>query len=470
MHLVKLLASLLLTAFAAAVSSSAADVDKAITHVNQLSAKLRKPSKPINPNGINKVITVASYDTDTADTGFFIKFFAPWCGHCKHLAPIWEEFAYHMADRVNVGEVDCTTDGKVCARNGIRGYPSLKWVTDLGTIDFNGRRTVEGLTAFAEGFSKAPVTVVKASEIKSVLKTKEVVVFYIYDPAAISDDHLTNFLKVAASVQTLVPIYATPDYNAAAKLFRIPESHTDQYPLLITVKDGGMDQKVYNPPLTPLSDKKQQIALRTWILDNKHPLVPALTDANSRDVLGTSESEKLVVLGLFNGFDSAKVDEIRFAAREWSSKFSDQSKKNVVFTWLDAREKGEYIKRAYGIKSLDELPKVIVVDPNEEDIYRKDLSGADFVIEKDSLVANVKLIVDGKLKGAHINGWSGAFFKKFEKVMKPVIEFISEYPFLFVGGVVVFVVLTLWLLLSEPASTPAERAPLKRAESVNKTD
>lgn len=57
---------------------------------------------------------------------WFIKFYAPWCGHCKRLAPDWERLADEMyGTGINVGSVDCTEHSEACERVEISGYPSL---------------------------------------------------------------------------------------------------------------------------------------------------------------------------------------------------------------------------------------------------------------------------------------------------------------------------------------------------------
>lgn len=78
---------------------------------------------------------------------WFIKFYAPWCGHCKHLAPVWTELA--QTEGLNVGSVDCDSEtGKdICSLFEVKGYPTLIYLpADSKHIyKFNGMRSLESL-------------------------------------------------------------------------------------------------------------------------------------------------------------------------------------------------------------------------------------------------------------------------------------------------------------------------------------
>lgn len=68
-----------------------------------------------------------NFSSSTAEGIWFIKFFAPWCGHCKKMANDWESLAKSVASSsANIAEVDCTQHGSVCTAHGVRGYPTLK--------------------------------------------------------------------------------------------------------------------------------------------------------------------------------------------------------------------------------------------------------------------------------------------------------------------------------------------------------
>jgi len=98
-------------------------------------------------------LTTDTFSEKTNSGQWLVEFFAPWCGHCKKLAPIWEELATKSKEKFNVAKVDCTVEKDVCSQNGVRGYPTVKLFVDGKAIDFKGERTVDSFTKFVESNS-----------------------------------------------------------------------------------------------------------------------------------------------------------------------------------------------------------------------------------------------------------------------------------------------------------------------------
>ncbi len=102
-------------------------------------------------------LTDSTFEHDTqASTGattgdWFVKFYAPWCGHCKRLAPVWDELALKLDKKVNVAKVDCTKDTVTCKRFDLRGYPTLILLRGGRMYTYKGGRDAASLVSYAVG-------------------------------------------------------------------------------------------------------------------------------------------------------------------------------------------------------------------------------------------------------------------------------------------------------------------------------
>uniref|UniRef100_A0A8D3D0Q8 Protein disulfide-isomerase A6 n=1 Tax=Scophthalmus maximus TaxID=52904 RepID=A0A8D3D0Q8_SCOMX len=73
-------------------------------------------------------LTAANFNREViqSDGLWLVEFYAPWCGHCRSLAPEWKKAATALKGIVKVGAVDADQHGSVGGPYGIRGFPTIK--------------------------------------------------------------------------------------------------------------------------------------------------------------------------------------------------------------------------------------------------------------------------------------------------------------------------------------------------------
>lgn len=91
------------------------------------------------------VLDDESWESKTQGKTVFVKFFAPWCGHCKKLKPVWSQLTH---DDVLVAEVDCTENKAICTKFNVEGFPTLKHGTTHNLEHYKGGRAFEDLDKF----------------------------------------------------------------------------------------------------------------------------------------------------------------------------------------------------------------------------------------------------------------------------------------------------------------------------------
>lgn len=87
-----------------------------------------------------------------------IKFYAPWCGHCKTLAPIWDQLAEDLKDvkGLRIAKFDATANE--VEGLDIKGYPTLKFYhkgKKDAPVDFDGGRELENFKEWLKEHSEA---------------------------------------------------------------------------------------------------------------------------------------------------------------------------------------------------------------------------------------------------------------------------------------------------------------------------
>lgn len=133
--------------------NAAGIVDAALNAVNQ---KVRRVLGGKTSGGESKskdskdVVELTDENFDktvlNSEDMWLIEFYAPWCGHCKNLAPEWATAATELKGKVKLGALDATVNTLKASKYEIKGYPTIKFFApgkkDADSVqEYDGGRT-----------------------------------------------------------------------------------------------------------------------------------------------------------------------------------------------------------------------------------------------------------------------------------------------------------------------------------------
>jgi len=323
------------------------------------------------------VLTEANFqEAIDANEFILVEFYAPWCGHCKSLAPEYAKAATELAEKesaIKLAKVDATEQGKLAEKFGVRGYPTLKFFRNGKDTEYNGGRTADTIVSWLEKKTGPPaLTCADVDAAKKFIADNKVAVMGFFKD--VNSEAAKAFLEVAASLDDF-------KFGITSEAAVLAEYEVTEDAAIVLFKDFDEKKNVFD-------DKFEVEVITKFVEANSMPMVVEFNHESAQKIFSGSIKSHLLL------FVSYKSDEYA-AQKEMASKIAKDFKGQLLFVTVDTDEDDhKRILEFFGIKE-EELPGMRLIKLEEDMAKYKPQTNA---IDEDSIRAFVKGFLDGSLK------------------------------------------------------------------------
>ncbi|XP_011498999.1 PREDICTED: protein disulfide-isomerase [Ceratosolen solmsi marchali] len=303
------------------------------------------------------------------------KYYAPWCGHCKALAPEYAKAAKTLLEQnseVKLAKVDATIETDLAEQYEVKGYPTLKFYRKGTHIEYSGGRKAEDIVNWVTKRTGPPAKDLQSvEEVKAFIENNNVAIVGFFKD--LESEKAKVFMEVGNAIDDHV--FGVSSSDEVFSEYKVEDNK------IFLFKNFDNKQIEFVDELTV--DK-----LTYFVQVESLPLIVEFNQETARKVFsGKIKNHLLLFFSQEAGHFDKYLESLTKPAEEYRGK--------ILFVTINADEADhERILDFFGLKK-ENMPAMRIIQL-EEDMPKYKPESTDLTV--DNIKEFVNTFLDGKLK------------------------------------------------------------------------
>jgi len=306
---------------------------------------------------------------------WLIMFYAPWCGHCKKLEPIWKHVDQSLAGKIpiRVGRIDCTRFTSVATEFNIKGFPTILFLKGESSYQYEGDRTRDDIVNFALRLIGPSVNKIESKEDFELAKTRSELFFVFAGETA--GREWENFEKIATNLQQHEFFYQAEaqiaqDFSGQKETQSIrvyKDSSSFKFEENSEIAEERAERDLSNDDSVVVSENITE-SLHHWVLRERFPRFVKVTRGRFSQLMST---KKLLVMAVLEenklGEITPDMEAFRAMLHSVMDNHIDRYRPHYQFGWTGSPD----LANSVAMDTLS-IPHLIVINTTSYQHYLPD--------------------------------------------------------------------------------------------------